>query len=197
MAEKQAETSPSAVLPPGRWVTLLIVSIGVIALIGFPLLKISRRPSLRITTCFQDVGGLRSGASVRVAGVDVGSVLDVRAQPTERDCPGAVGLELRTSYDLKLPNDSVASISTAGVLGATYLAIDVSKASGPPIQSGGRLPSRENQQFSLASLDQALKALDGVSKRLSDLEKKGNAPPARTPPEAKPSTKPSPLSPAK
>lgn len=85
MPEESSQTSPqAAALRSGRWVTFLIVSVGLLALASFSLLKISAGPSLRLKTCFQDVSGLRPGAKVRLAGVEVGAVREVRAQPTNK-----------------------------------------------------------------------------------------------------------------
>jgi ABC-type transporter Mla subunit MlaD len=129
----------SLVAPPGsrRWLTALIVLIGLGTLASFLLPKISIGRSLRLETCFQDVNGLRRGSRVRSAGVDIGVVRQVRAQPANKACPGAVEMEIRTPYELRIPEDSVASTATEGLLGATFLEIDVSGTSGPPVRIGG------------------------------------------------------------
>jgi phospholipid/cholesterol/gamma-HCH transport system substrate-binding protein len=173
-----------------RRVTLSIISVGLAVLVGFTFLKISTTPRFRLTTCFQDVSGLRAGARVRVAGVEVGTVRDVRAQPTDKACPGAVEIVLRAPYDLKLPNDSVASINTEGLLGQAYLAIDASGASGPPVLNGGKLPSRESANFTALTLDRALKVVDERLKQLSDRKESCNPASARTQSNADSSHKP-------
>ena len=164
--------------------TFVIVSAGVLALSVFLFPKLSLGPSLRLRACFQDVSGLRRGAKVRLAGVDVGTVREVRAQPTDRSCPGAVDMDLRTPYELRIPKDSIASTATAGILGETYLEIDVSGASGPPIQSGGLLPSRESEKFTPATLERVLKEL---LKQRPDEQQKGPVQPPKTPSDAMPS----------
>jgi ABC-type transporter Mla subunit MlaD len=178
------------VTPPRsiRWVTILIVSVGLLALASFSSLRLFGGPSLRFKTCFQDVNGLRPGAKVKLAGVDVGTVRDVRAQPMDKACPGAIAMELRTPYELKIPADSVATTATAGILGEAYLEIDTSGASGPPVESGGHLPSKESVKFT-ATVDQALKKLQ---KQLSDAEENCSPQPRDTHSGAKPSPKLSP-----
>jgi ABC-type transporter Mla subunit MlaD len=178
----------------GRWATVLIVSVGLLALASFSFVKLSAGRSLPLVTCFQDVNGLRAGMKVRLAGVEVGFVRAVRAQPANRTCPGEVEMEIRTSYELRIPNDSVASVATAGLLGETYLEIDVSQASGPPIQSSGQLPSKESVRFTAAGVDQALRALE-LLKQLSDEQRNGNAQPSKTRPDAMPSHAPTQSSP--
>jgi phospholipid/cholesterol/gamma-HCH transport system substrate-binding protein len=175
--EQPQASSPVAQPRSGPWVTILIVAIGLGALGVFWIQKLSFGPSLRLSACFQDVDGLRAGAKVRLAGVDVGAVRNVRAQPTDKLCPGAVEMELRTPYELKIPRDSVASIATAGVLGETYLEIDASGASGPPIQAGGQIPSKESVKFTPATVDRILKEF---ANRLSDEEKNCNCGVAKT-----------------
>ncbi len=167
MPGEQPQELPRGAPPQGgRWVTVLIVSVGVLALVSFSFLKFSVGPSMRLETCFQDVNGLHRGSKVKLAGVDIGVVREVRAQP-DKACPGAVEMEIRTPYELRIPKDSVASADTAGLLGEAFLGIDVSGASGPPIQTGGQLPSRESVKFA----DQALRAIESLKKQLADAEK--------------------------
>ncbi|MGA8272603.1 MAG: MlaD family protein [Candidatus Sulfotelmatobacter sp.] len=175
---------------PRVWAMALIVLVGLLALAGLSLNKLSFRPSLQLKTCFLDVGGLRRGAKVRLAGVDIGVVRNVRAQPDNKTCPAAVEMEITTSYELKIPEDSVASAATAGLLGETYLEIDSSRASGPPVRTGGQLPSKESVKFTAETVDRALKAVE-ILKQLSDEEKNGNVPASKTRPDGKPSPAPS------
>jgi hypothetical protein len=93
-------------------------------------------------------------------------------------------MELRTPYELKIPEDSVASTATGGILGETYLEIDVSGASGSPIQSGGQLPSKESLKFTAATVERALKAVE-LLKQLLDEEKDRKAAPTKTAPATK------------
>lgn len=183
--ERPKESSPAAQPRSGRWVTIVVVSAGVFVLGVFLFPKSLFRPSLRLTTCFQNVNGLRRGAAVRLAGFDVGSVRGVRAQPTDKSCPGAVDMDLRTPYELRIPRDSVASTATAGLLGETYLEIDASAASGPPILADGQLPSKERTDLTAAAVGRALKAIDELTKRLADAEKNCSVLPATSQPAPK------------
>jgi hypothetical protein len=56
-------------------------------------------------------------------------------------------MRLWTDYDLRVPNDSVATVEDSGVLGTPRLEIDISHASGPPLANWGTLPSREPEKF--------------------------------------------------
>jgi len=154
----------------GRWITVLIVMIGLLAIGVFSFVKLSTGASLRLNTCFQDASGLRSRAKVRLAGVDIGTVREVKARPDNKACPAAVEMEIQTPYELKVPRDSVASTATAGILGETYLVIDASQASGPFAHNGDQLPSKESVKVTAETLVQAVKAV-GVLKQLADEEK--------------------------
>ena len=97
------------------------------------------RHKLRVHCYFEDAGGLRTGAPVAVAGVNVGSVTSVRVRPELRDHPAEVEMLLQTSYPLQIPNDSVVSVETAGLLGEQFAAIDIHGATGPPLLNEGIL----------------------------------------------------------
>lgn len=97
------------------------------------------RHKLHVHCYFQNVAGLRAGASVRVAGVEVGTVSSVRVRPEQREQPAAVELSLQTSYPLQIPNDAIVTVKTAGLLGESFADIDIHGATGPPLQDGGTL----------------------------------------------------------
>src|SRR5215471_12950583 len=116
------------------------------ALVGVVIFVTLARPSrhiLRLTCYFQNANGLKVGAPVALAGVEVGSVTSVRVRTDLRDHPAEVMMLLQTPYELKIPNDAVVEPETAGVLGATFAEIDIRNAGGPPINDGGTLKTRE------------------------------------------------------
>jgi ABC-type transporter Mla subunit MlaD len=132
-----------------KYLIVVAAALVLAALAAWSYLKFRQpKPRLVVNTCLQDADGLRAGARVRIAGVDVGTVKVVRAQPQDRACPAAVELAFTTNYELKIPRDSVVSTATAGILGETFLEIDISQASGPPVQTGERLPSRQREKLS-------------------------------------------------
>lgn len=130
--------------------------------------------SLLVRACFQDVNGLKAAAFVRIAGVEVGRVKTVRAQPTNSTCPAAVEMELRTDYPLSLPSDAVASVNSEGLLGSLYVAIDATHTSDLPVANGGQIQSRENTPVTAASVVRALNDIDKTVKDKLD-ERRGSA----------------------
>ena len=83
--------------------------------------NIGRGESYVITAAFENIGGLKVRAPVTVSGVRVGRVdaidYDTRAYEA------VVSLRIDSSYDT-FPEDTSASIFTAGLLGEQYIALE-------------------------------------------------------------------------
>lgn len=122
---------------------VLMIVIGLAAIASLFVGR-NRFSHLELKSCFDDVRGLRGGAEVRIAGVRVGTVRSVRASPQDKNCPAVVEMELATSYDLHVPMDAITEVNTAGLLGESFVNIDVSLCSGPPIENHGYLQSKKN-----------------------------------------------------
>lgn len=74
----------------------------------------------RVTAKFDNVGDLRPGAPVSMAGVTIGEVEGIRFDPA--DYKAAVTLRIDRQYS-QIPDDSDASIQTQGLLGGKYVGI--------------------------------------------------------------------------
>ncbi len=68
---------------------------------------------------FSDIGGLTVGSDVKLSGVTIGHVVEERLDPQTF----AAVVEMRIDNDIKLPTDSSASISSAGLLGGNYVGV--------------------------------------------------------------------------
>lgn len=75
----------------------------------------------RVSGLFQNIGGLKSGASVSMAGVKIGRVHDISIDP--QTFQARVTMDISKQYD-KLPEDSVAKILTSGLLGEQYVGLE-------------------------------------------------------------------------
>ena len=126
------------------FVTIALL-VGGVVLFAYPRLT---RHTIELTVRFQDANGLRAGAPVRLAGVEVGSVVSVRVRPEMQVAPAEVKMRLLTPYELKVPSDSTVSAETAGVLGETFLAIDVKGTFGGPAKNGEVLKAKETKPLS-------------------------------------------------
>ncbi len=69
---------------------------------------------------FTNVGTLSVGAPVKMAGVVIGSVQSVRADPTRLNAEVTLAIDKR--YD-QIPDDSAAAVFTSGLIGSQYVAI--------------------------------------------------------------------------
>jgi phospholipid/cholesterol/gamma-HCH transport system substrate-binding protein len=91
----------------------------------------------RITAEFDSVSGLKAGAVVEIAGVEVGRVENIRLDKYR----ALVGL--RIADGIVLQDDAIASIKTKGLIGEKYLRITPG-GSDKIVKDGGRLRETES-----------------------------------------------------
>jgi len=168
-----------------RWRMIRIAAFVVIplaAILVFAFKPRTHRPTVR--AYFTNAMGLRPGAAVRIAGVNVGLVESVRAKPELKEAPAEVVIALDPPYDSKVPNDSVAQLQTAGLLGETYVDIDASTAFGPPLTLNGVLKTRPTVTLSaqdvLEKVDADLKRIaSDANKNLGSSGRQPSPPPTK------------------
>jgi phospholipid/cholesterol/gamma-HCH transport system substrate-binding protein len=73
----------------------------------------------QVSARFHSVSGLKEGDVVEMAGVQVGTVKQITLDPKEYEA--VVRLELKN--DVRLQEDSIASIRTSGIIGSKYVDI--------------------------------------------------------------------------
>jgi len=151
-------------------ITVILASV----VLGLLLLLMSGTTGLftrKITlkSYFDNAGGLREGAPVRLSGVDIGNVVKIRIIPDKDKqlTPVEVTMKVSTQYLFNLRRDSFTSIDTAGVLGESYLDIESSQAIGPVAQNGDTLPTRIHPDFNevVRSSQSTLQNMDALLKR--------------------------------
>ncbi len=109
----------------------LELAVGLFVLVGFGAfiylaLQLGEVPFLRqgstyvLKAEFDNVAGIKKGASVQVAGVTVGEVAEVTLSATE-----AAQLSLRLEKTLKVAVDSIASVKSQGIIGDKYIQISL------------------------------------------------------------------------
>ena len=107
------------------------ISTGMFVLLGFAALfflvtQITNREfsvdgaSYRLEARFENIGSLKVGAAVSMAGVTVGRVESIKFD--QSIYKAVVQLKINAAYD-RIPSDSDASIMTSGLLGAQYIGI--------------------------------------------------------------------------
>ena len=122
-----------------------------------------------VKSYFDNAAGLRVGAPVRLQGVDVGNVtrIQVVPDPARRLTPVEVTMKVSTRFHENLRKDSLTTLSTAGVLGETYIDIISSQARGPEVQEGDVLSTRESPQ-----IEDVVRASQSTLQNLDNLEKR-------------------------
>lgn len=150
-------------------VGLFVVATLMLGAIGVLLLGKSRHvfePRVRVRATFEDVGGLVQGAPVRVAGVNVGTVAQIQfvgGTPRPRIL---VELDLTKSAIGLVRSDSVARISSQGLLGDKIVEVSAGTNAAPPIGSEGEIrtaaaPDLDKMlQQASAVIDDAKRAAD-------------------------------------
>ncbi len=73
-----------------------------------------------VTARFTNVGTLSAGAPVKMAGVPIGSVQSVVADPLKLDAKVMLSIDKRYN---QIPDDSAAAVFTSGLIGTQYVAI--------------------------------------------------------------------------
>jgi phospholipid/cholesterol/gamma-HCH transport system substrate-binding protein len=114
----------------------VFVVLGILAL-GYLSIKLGRVAILSgggylVVADFPSVGGLRPGASVEIAGVEVGRVESIGLADYQ------ARVVLRLNADVKLQDDTIASIKTKGLIGEKYVRISPG-GSEKVIQPNGRI----------------------------------------------------------
>jgi phospholipid/cholesterol/gamma-HCH transport system substrate-binding protein len=80
----------------------------------------SEKRGFHVTADFDNIGDLKVGSPVTMAGVSVGEVESIRLDP--KTYQAVVGLRLYPKYN-EIPDDSFASIQTQGLLGGKYVGL--------------------------------------------------------------------------
>jgi phospholipid/cholesterol/gamma-HCH transport system substrate-binding protein len=92
----------------------------------------------QVIAIFDNISGLKKGAAVEVAGVDVGRVEDIRLAPGDR-----AYVTLRLERGVQLHDDAIASIRTKGIIGDKFVKLSPG-GSGKIIPPGGKIRDTES-----------------------------------------------------
>ena len=118
----------------------LLVFLAIIYLLGAEARYFERK--YQLVADFTEVGGLIEGATVRLAGVQIGRVTSVTLPPE----PGGkvrVVLTIARRFADRIRKNSEAKIVTQGLLGDKLVEITLGTADAPALQPGEHLSSRE------------------------------------------------------
>lgn len=163
-----------------RSVIETILGAVVIAVAGFFLFfsykmgNVAQAGGYTVTADFSGVGGLRPGDDVQISGVKVGSVVGVDLVPETY----LARVSMSVNSALKLPTDTAALISSEGLLGGRFLALEPG-ADEELITNGGHILYTQAPQnleqllgqfiFSMSGSDKE-KGKDGKSDDVADAQ---------------------------
>ena len=126
-----------------------IVGLGVIIIAGWFILSVvsksGKLSNISETTnyiaSFNDVSGISVGSNIKLAGVTVGKVLELKLDEINYTAEMVLGINRK----IKIPNDSEIIITSEGLLGGNYVSIS-------PGGSDIFLKANENFSFTQSSL---------------------------------------------
>ncbi|BAE51547.1 MlaD family protein [Paramagnetospirillum magneticum] len=129
----------------GRNLIETIMGAVVLAVAGFFLVFAYTHANLKkiegyeITGTFASVGGLDTGADVKINGIKVGTVAAQTLDPVTYDAV----VKLSIAHGISLPSDTVASVSSEGLLGGKFIKLTPGKSTSM-IAAGGALGPSKN-----------------------------------------------------
>ena len=106
------------------WVGIF-VALGLAALLGLAmkvgnLTSSSIGETYTVSANFENIGGLKSRAPIKSAGVVVGRVADIKFDPATFEAVVSLSIDKRYQF----PKDTFANIYTAGLLGEQYVGLE-------------------------------------------------------------------------
>jgi phospholipid/cholesterol/gamma-HCH transport system substrate-binding protein len=100
----------------------------------------SAKHSYHLTAEFDNIGDLKVGSPVTMAGVKIGDVVGIRFDP--KSFKAVVGMRIDKQYN-EIPDDSFASIQTQGLLGGKYIGFSPG-GSDAYFKDGGRVDQTQS-----------------------------------------------------
>lgn len=110
----------------------------------------------QLSARFASVDGLNIGADVRLSGIKIGTVTNQRLDPQSYSAI----VTMTIANDVKLPEDSSAKVTSSGLLGANYLALEPG-GSEKNLAAGGEI---KHTQGSVNLMDLIGQAVFGAAK---------------------------------
>ena len=126
-------------------VAMMLVAVGLIVVLG----QVRFDSGVGYRALFSNVSGLRSGEFVRIAGVEVGKVTDVRVKDGTH---AEVGFSL--DKEVRIQQSTQAAVRWANLIGDHYLELKPAEDNSPRLVSNGLIP--QSQTESALDLDALL-----------------------------------------
>jgi phospholipid/cholesterol/gamma-HCH transport system substrate-binding protein len=113
---------------------VVLVVAALFLLFAYKTSELRAVPGYQVSADFERVDGIRQGGDVRISGIKIGSIMGEKLDPK------TFLADVRMSIDptIKLPDDTVAEIVSAGLLGDKYMSL-VPGGSDKVIPPGGKI----------------------------------------------------------
>ena len=97
----------------------MIIGIACLAYLSIKLgrMEIIGDKGYKLYAEFSEIGGLKNGASVEIAGVEIGRVKNISLSDYQAK------IELQINSAVKIQEDSIAAVKTKGLLGEKYIQV--------------------------------------------------------------------------
>lgn len=113
---------------------VVLVVAAVFVFFAYDMAEVEAVQGYRVDAVFFRIGGLTKGSDVRISGIKVGTVTDSRLDTKTFDAV----VEMSIEPDVKLPDDTTATITSEGLLGGKYVRLDPGQSKAY-IADGGRI----------------------------------------------------------
>jgi len=146
----------------------VFLAMTIIFMLGSEKQLFKRQYSLEAS--FKDISGLRVGAQVQLAGLNVGMVDGISFGHVLGDKMVHVRLSINKDYQDRIRKDSLASISTQGLLGDKFISLSLGTPDQEILKDGDVIASEEHASlFTIA--EKAGNVIDSVDKASKSINK--------------------------
>ncbi|HEY4009844.1 MAG TPA: MlaD family protein [Acidobacteriaceae bacterium] len=122
---------------------------------------------------FDNASGVKVGAPVSLEGVTIGEVsrVEITTDPAHKLTPVEVVMKLSPHFRASIHKDSFVTMQTAGVLGDTVVDINSQIATGPEVQNGDELRTKDvpTIQDVVASSQATVKSVNEIMPKINDI----------------------------
>ena len=138
---------------------VVVFALGIRFLQDVPLF----RSTYVLYTHFESAGGLSGGSPIRINGVDVGAVENVRLDTDNR-----VRVRLHLDDNVHIPEGSHAEIGGISALGSNYVVIFPASSGNPPISDGGYIEGISAPDAFEAVTERSVRLTENVEEALAN-----------------------------
>ena len=136
------------------------------------------KSTFNVKAYFHNIEGLRTGAPVRLSGIDVGAVDEIKVVG---DTISSIEVSMRLLTDIKrfIRKDTQAEIQTEGLVGNKFVSLKIGEAAGEEVEEGGSILAKDPVSFAdiieetqgiMAYTKEMTENLAGIIKKINEGE---------------------------